>query len=201
MPESQFNRMRAGEHYHSPDRDILERQARATEAYMAINATEGTGRFEERRELARKAMGAFGESFIVPPIRWEFGNHIFVGDGCLINTDCLFMDGADVVIGDFTLVAPGCKFVTAGHPVMPEERMVVDADTGRLDHAVCINKPITVGRNCWIGAGAIILGGVTIGDGTTVGAGSVVTRSLPERVVAAGNPARILRKLPTSDQD
>jgi maltose O-acetyltransferase len=85
-------------------------------------------------------------------------------------------------------------FLTASHPIVPEER-TRPAEPGRMPpfQPVTIAKPITVGRNVWIGAGVIVLPGVTIGEGTVVGAGSVVTRSLPPRVVAAGNPARILR--------
>ena len=85
-------------------------------------------------------------------------------------------------------------FLTAGHPVDPHERERRDPRTGKLIGAHCINKPITIGKNCWIGAGAIIVGGVTIGDGTTIGAGSVVTRDIPAGVLAAGNTCRIIRK-------
>jgi maltose O-acetyltransferase len=111
-----------------------------------------------------------------------------------INFECVFLDGAHVTIGDGTAVAPRVQFLTAGHPVEAAERIERDAEGGFVA-AWCINKPITIGRDCWIGAGAIILGGVTIGDGTTIGAGSVVTRDVPAGVVAAGNPCRVIRTL------
>lgn len=85
-------------------------------------------------------------------------------------------------------------FLTAGHPVDPHERERRDPRTGKLIGAQCINKPISIGKHCWIGAGTIIVGGVSIGDGTTIGAGSVVTRDIPAGVLAAGNPCRVIRK-------
>lgn len=201
MPEemTQFERMRAGLPYLNPDAEIFAIQGKAAILNRKVNETEGNGEDPaSRRALLREALGAFGESFFNPPIRWEYGKHIFIGDTCLINSNTTFMDGADIVIGDLTLVSPNVMFITAGHPILPEERMLRNPDTGAFEAGVAINKPITVGRNCWIGAGAIILGGVTIGDGTTIGAGSVVTKSIPPRVLAAGNPARVVRELPAS---
>jgi len=195
-PTRAYDRMLAGLPYRVPDDELQDMMAAGTRAYQAVNATEGSGDFETRRHLLRKYMGAFGESFFNPPITWEYGTHIFVGDRCLINSDCLFMDGASITIGTGTLIAPRAMLITAGHPILPEERMILDPATGALDHGIAVNKPITIGRDCWIGAGATILGGVTIGDGTTVGAGAVVPRSLPSRVLAAGNPARVIRELP-----
>lgn len=193
-----FRRMRAGETYHAPDFDMIATQNAAAQKYLAINATEGDADPTERNRLLRDALGHFGASFLNPPVRWEYGTHVFIGDNCLINTDTMFMDGADIRIGDFTLVAPRCAFVTAGHPVLPEERIIFD-DDGHLTGGRCVNKPIVVGAYCWIGAGSTVLGGVTIGDGTTVAAGSVVTKSLPPRVLAAGVPARVISDLPVPD--
>lgn len=194
--DTAYDRMRAGQPFPAPDPDIMARQAEAAQAYLAINATEGDADPSLRISLLKEALGAFGASFLNPPVRWEFGKHIFIGDTCLVNTGCIFLDGADIRIGDFTLLAPGCILSTAGHPVLPEERIITNPDTGAFERAMCLAKPITIGSSCWIGAGSIILGGVTIGDGTTVAAGSVVTKSLPARVVAAGTPARVIRELP-----
>ena len=195
-PTRAYDRMLAGLPYRVPDEELNELQVEATRRFVAINATEGQdGGAALRREMLRDALGGFGESFFNPPIRWEYGRHIFVGDTCLINTECNFMDGAEIRIDDRTLIAPRCQFVTAGHPLVPEERIVLNSD-GSLSHGVSINAPIHISKNCWIGAGTIVLGGVSIGEGTMVGAGSVVTKSLPPRVLAAGNPARVIRNLP-----
>ncbi len=196
---SNYQRLRAGLPYLAPDREIFELQSAATQGYLEVNATEGKADPDERRAILRKYLGAFGESFMLPPIRWEFGKHIFVGDTTLINSDCLFMDSAEIHIGDYTLIAPRCNFLAAGHPVAAPDRMNFDSQTGEFVSAVCIAKPIRVGNHCWIGAGTTIVGGVTIGDGTTVGAGSVVTKDLPSGVLAVGNPVRIVRQHPVPD--
>ena len=104
-------------------------------------------------------------------------------------------------IGDGTIVAPRVQFLTAAHPVDPGTRVTRSPATGRRNGAVVINRPITIGKDCWIGAGAIILGGISIGDGTTIGAGSIVTRDVPSDVVAAGNPCRVIRPIMRNSED
>jgi maltose O-acetyltransferase len=146
-----------------------------------------------RAPMLRDMLGSFGASAIVSPVTWEYGKHIHIGNGCFINFDCIFLDGADITIGDGTALAPRVQLLTAGHPVDPSERITRDVVTGQRNGAMSINKPITIGKDCWIGAGAIVLGGVTIGDGTTIGAASVVTKDIPAGVVAVGNPCRVLR--------
>ena len=106
------------------------------------------------------------------------------------------LDGAEIKFGNRIAVGPRSMFLTAGHPVEPERRFIVDKNGEEV--GCCINKPICVMDDVWIGAGAIILGGVTISSGSTVGAGSVVTKSVPERVVVAGNPAKVIRTLPST---
>lgn len=197
-PTRGYDRMRAGLPYENPDEELFKMQAEASVLNREVNACSGTNASEKRRDLLRAALGSFGESFFNPPISWEYGKHIFIGDTCLINSNVTFLDGADIRIGNRTLIAPNVMLVTAGHPVVPEERIKTDPISGEFKSGIAVNKPITIGDNCWIGAGAIILGGVTIGEGTTVGAGSVVTKSLPSRVLAAGNPARIIRRLTES---
>ncbi|HEY9009992.1 MAG TPA: sugar O-acetyltransferase [Devosia sp.] len=140
-------------------------------------------------------LGSCGRAIVQSPVMWEYGKHIHIGDAVFINFDCVFLDGADIRIGDGTVIAPRVQFLTAGHPVEPMERITFDPATGKRNGGMATNKPIGIGRDCWIGAGALILGGVTIGDGTTIGAGSVVTRDVPAGVVAAGNPCRVLRHL------
>jgi len=192
-PTRAYDRMLAELPYRVPDAELFAMQEAAQKGFEAVNATAGQG-FDARRPLVQSLLGAFGESYLEPPVRWEYGTHIFIGDHCLVNSGCTFMDGAEIHIGDGTLIAPNSMLVTAGHPVEPERRVIV-SDDNTLDHAVCINKGIRIGKHCWIGAGAIILGGVEIGDGTTIGAGSVVTKSMPSRVLAVGNPARVIRNI------
>jgi maltose O-acetyltransferase len=193
-----YARMRAGEYYKGPDPYLIELQMAARRKLDELNAIPSFD-MERRVPLLQDMLGSFGQSFVVSPVTWEYGTHIHLGDGVLINFDCIFLDGADVRIGDGTAVAPRVQFLTAGHPVDPIERITYGED-GKPNGGVTINRPITIGKNCWIGAGAIILGGVTIGDGATIGAGSVVTKSIPAGVVAVGNPCRVIRNASRKDQ-
>lgn len=187
-----YERMRSGEAYASPDWDLIGRQV---EARAKLDAYNGLLDMDERMRMIRELLGSAGRAIVMSPVFWEYGKHIHLGDAVFVNFDCIFLDGADIRIGDGTVVAPRVQFLTAGHPVEPQERVTRDPATGLRSGGMTINKPITIGRDCWIGAGALILGGVTIGDGTTIGAGSVVTRDIPSNVVAAGNPCRIIRRL------
>ena len=187
-----YRKMRAGEPYAGPDPYTIELQAAARVKLDAFNAIP-VGDVLQRRNLLEDMLGSFGQSFVVSPISWEYGTHVHVGDGVFINSECVFLDSADIRIGDGTVIAPRAMFLTAAHPVDPVERVTRDPVSGRRNGAIVVNKPITIGMDCWIGAGAIVLGGVTIGDGSTIGAGSVVTRSVPAGVVAAGNPCRVIR--------
>lgn len=99
------------------------------------------------------------------------------------------MDDTHIYVGDCTMFGPNVTVATAGHPILPELRA----------QGYQYNAAVHIGRNCWIGAGAVILPGITIGDNVVVGAGSVVTKDLPDNVVAVGNPCRVLR--PVSDND
>ena len=189
---SGYSAMRAGETYKGPDAFLLELQIAAGQRLVELNAIPSFD-MAQRVPLLKELLGSFGESFVVSPVTWEYGKHIHIGDGVFINFECVFLDGADVRIGDGTAIAPRVMFLTAGHPVDPIERQRRDPMTGKLNGAMCVNKPITIGKNCWIGAGTVIVGGVTIGDGTTIGAGSVVTKDIPAGVLAAGNPCRVIR--------
>jgi acetyltransferase-like isoleucine patch superfamily enzyme len=199
LDDSGYIKMRAGQYYPAPDFYLMGLQMEARQKLDALNAIPSFD-MEHRVPMLKEQLGSFGNSFVVSPVTWEYGKHIHIGDGVLINFDCIFLDGADVTIGDGTVVAPRVQFLTAGHPVDAAERLTRDPVTGKPNGGFTINKPITVGKDCWIGAGAIILGGVSIGDGTTIGAGSVVTRDIPAGVVAVGNPCRVMRKASGHDE-
>ena len=187
-----YDKMRAGEAYPNPDWDLIARQ---TEARIGLDAYNQSRDMDDRMTMLPKLLGSCGRAIVQSPVTWEYGRHIHIGEAVFINFDVVFLDGADIRIGDGTVIAPRVQLLTAGHPVEPHERITRDPVTGQRNGGYAINKPITIGKDCWIGAGAIILGGVTIGDGTTIGAGSVVTRDVPAHVVAAGTPCRIIRYL------
>ena len=126
--------------------------------------------------------------------------HIEIGDFSFVNMNCTFLDSARITIGNHVMIATGVQVLTATHPTDPAERHIDFPDDPDFPmRAACLARPIVIGDNVWIGAGAIILPGVTIGAGTTIGAGSVVTRSIPGDVLAAGNPCRVIRRLPAFD--
>lgn len=189
---SGYEKMRRGEIHKGPDWHLIELQIEAKKKLDRLNAVP-TWDMPNRTAMLRDQLGSFGNSFVISPITWEYGKHIHLGEGVFINFECVFLDGADVRIGDGTAIAPRVMFLTAGHPVDPAERELLDPETRKPAGTWTVNKPITVGKNCWIGAGTMIMGGVTIGDGTTIGAGSVVTKDIPAGVLAAGNPCRVIR--------
>lgn len=188
-----YEQMLRGETYAAPDRYIMDLQAAAHRKLEHLNAAPNAD-LANRSAMLADQLGSFGQSIVMSPVTWEFGKHIHIGDGVYINFECIFLDGAEVRIGNGSVIAPRVQFLTAGHPVDPDFRAIRDA-SGRIVGAHTINKPITIGENVWIGANALILGGVTIGNGSTVGAGSVVTRDVPAGVVAAGNPCRVIRTI------
>jgi maltose O-acetyltransferase len=118
--------------------------------------------------------------FVRPPFHCDYGFNITLGDGVFINFGAVILDIAAVTIGDKTQIGPGVQILTADHPRDPRQR----------EAGLEFGRPITIGRNVWIGGGAIILPGVTIGDDAIIGAGAVVTRDVPAGATAVGNPAR-----------
>ena len=186
-------RMLAGELYLADDPVLAAEAARAHDLQERYNAT----RHDEpelRDSLLRELLGEVGEGVVVrPPFRCDYGRHISIGRNTFVNVNCVFADNNLITIGDDTLIGPAVQIYTASHPLSPDERIT---PPGSAAPYVTTSKPVTIGDKCWIGGGAILLPGVTIGDGSTIGAGSVVTRSVPPRSVAAGNPCRILKTLP-----
>jgi maltose O-acetyltransferase len=137
-------------------------------------------------QLLRELLARVGaEPFVEPPFFCDYGSNTSLGDRFYANTGCIFLDSAPVTIGDRVLFGPAVQLLTATHPVEAELR------AQGLEYA----EPISIGDDAWLGGGAIVLPGVTIGDRAVVGAGSVVTRDVPADVVAAGNPARVIRSL------
>jgi maltose O-acetyltransferase len=132
--------------------------------------------------LLREHIGTVGAHVIVrPAFHCDYGYNIQLGSRVFINFNCVILDGASVTIGDDTRIGPAVQIYTAIHPMDPDMRR----------RGLESNRPVTIGKNVWIGGGAIILPGVTIGDDAVIGAGSVVTRDVPAGGVAVGNPARL----------
>jgi maltose O-acetyltransferase len=178
--------MVAGELYDALDPDLVAARALARDLCHAINATRD-GEQHERQRLTRKLFAAGGDSvWLQPPFFCDYGANIELGERVFFNFNCIVLDVCLVRIGSFTLLGPGVQILTPLHPLEPELRRSRE-----------FGKAVTIGADAWIGAGALILPGVTIGEGAVIGAGSVVTRDIPARCFAAGNPCRVLRSVET----
>lgn len=146
------------------------------------------------RELLLKEMFAeIGEGcYIEPPLHSNWGgHHVHFGKNIYANYNLTLVDDTHIYVGDYTMFGPNVTLASAGHPILPELR----------EKAYQYNAPVRIGKNCWLGAGVIVLPGVTIGDNVVVGAGSVVTKDLPSNVVAVGNPCRVLREVSEKDRE
>ena len=119
------------------------------------------------------------------------GHHVHLGRNVYANFGLTLVDDTHIYIGDCTMLGPNVTIATAGHPIDPELRA----------QGLQYNMPVRIGKNCWLGAGVIVMPGVTIGDNTVIGAGSIVTRDIPSGVVAVGNPCRVLRQVGEHDRE
>ena len=178
---SERQKMISGLPYDPGDPELQADQSAAKHWMVRYNAAMASSP-AERRDLLRQRLGEVGEGAIIrPPFHCDYGYNIRLGRGVFLNFSCVILDVCEVEIGDQTQIGPGVQILTADHPRDRAERAA----------GIEFGKPIVIGRNVWIGGGAIILPGVSIGDDAIIGAGSVVTRDVPEGVTAAGNPARM----------
>ena len=145
----------------------------------------------KKNALLKEMFAEIGENcYIETPFHANWGgHHVHFGKNIYANFNLTLVDDTHIYVGDFTQLGPNVVLATAGHPICPELR----------EQAYQYNAPIRIGRNCWLGANVVVVPGVTIGDNVVVGAGSVVTKDLPDCVIAVGNPCRILREV--NDQD
>lgn len=141
--------------------------------------------------LLKKLLGKTGEEvWIEPPFHCDYGWNIEVGENFFANYGLTILDVGKVTIGDHVQFAPGVSIYTAGHPLHPISR------NSGYEYGI----PITIGNNVWIGGNVIVLPGVTIGDNAVIGAGSVVTKDVPDNMIAAGNPCKVIRKITDEDR-
>ena len=148
---------------------------------------------EKRQKMLKEMFAEIGENcYIEPPFHANWGDaHVHFGDNVYCNFGCTFVDDTHIYIGDSTMFGPNVVVATAGHPILPELRV----------QGYQYNFPVHIGKNCWIGAGAIIVPGITIGDNVVIGAGSVVTKDIPSNVIAVGNPCKVLREIDDRDKE
>ncbi len=188
----QKEKMHTGELYLPTDKDILKEQLECLEKLYDYNATRPS-ESEKRAVLLKDMFAEIGDGcYIEPPLHANWGGrHVHFGKNVYANFNLTLVDDTHIYVGDCTMLAPNVVLATAGHPILPELRV----------QAYQYNFPIHIGKNCWLGAGVIVLPGVTIGDNTVIGAGSVVTKDIPSNVVAVGNPCRVIREIGERDKE
>ena len=185
-------KMHTGEIYEPNDHSIMEEQTKCLDRLFEFNATRPT-EGKKREELLKAMFAEIGEGcYIEPPFHSNFGGkHCHFGNYVYANFNLTAVDDTHIYVGDHTMIGPNVTLASAGHPVYPPLR----------NKGYQFNLPVKIGKNCWLGAGVIVLPGVSIGNNTVVGAGSVVTKDLPANVVAVGNPCRVLREIGEKDRE
>ena len=184
-------KMHNGDLY-DPSEALVQEQAACLERQFEFNHTHPTD-FARREALLREMFAEIGPGcYIEPPLHANWaGKFVHLGRSVYVNFNLTLVDDTAIYIGDYTMIGPNVTIATGTHPILPALR----------ENFYQFNMPVRIGRNCWLGAGAIILPGVTIGDNVVVGAGSVVTHDLPDNVVAVGNPCRMLRPVGERDRE
>ncbi len=189
---SMKDRLHTGELYLPGDEEIMREQLKKLDRLYDFNMTRPT-EMDKRNAMMKEMFAEIGEGcYIEPPFHSNFGGgHVHFGRGIYANFNLTIVDDTHVYVGDYTMFGPNVTIATAGHPILPKLRQ----------QGYQYNAPVHIGKNCWIGAGVLIMPGITIGDNVVVGAGSVVTKNLPSNVIAVGNPCRVLREVNEHDKE
>jgi maltose O-acetyltransferase len=183
MPNER-EKMLAGEPYDPFDPALVRARERARDLCLALNATR-EAEADARRAILRDLLGGGADTVTVqPPFFCDYGAHIELGRNVFFNFNCVVLDVCPVRIGDYTMFGPGVQVLTPMHPMNHEKRRLWE-----------YGRPVEIGSDVWVGGGALILPGVRIGSRSVIGAGSVVTRDVPDGVLAAGNPCRVIREI------
>lgn len=189
------DKMLAGELYDCRDPQLMARHLKARELCFAHSQCPPADK-KSQAALLQELFGHMGsEVWVEGPFFCDYGENIFLDDGVFINMNCVFLDCNSIHIGKHTLIGPNVQLYAVSHPVIAHERMPAGGKN-LLSPYADYSAPIHIGNNCWLGGSVVVLQGVTIGDNVTIGAGSVVTKDIPDNVLAVGNPCRVVRQLP-----
>lgn len=188
--ETEKEKMLSGKPYKAFGMELLTERQYAKELIFDFNALR-PAEIEKRNNIIKQLFGKILEPFFIePPFRCDYGYNISIGANFYSNYNLTILDCAKVTIGNNVFIAPNVSLFTAGHPIHFEPR------NQEFEHAL----PITIGNNVWIGGNVVINPGITIGDNSVIGAGSIVTRNIPDNVIAFGNPCRIIRNITEDDK-
>lgn len=171
------------------DNEVFEEQKKARVLTQKLNTVDRSD-FDSIGKIVKELLGKSDGAFINPPFYCDYGTQIEVGKNFFANYNCTILDVAKVTIGDNCQLAPNVAIYTAGHPVHPDTR------NSGYEYGI----RVTIGDNVWIGGNSVICPGVRIGSNTVIGAGSVVTKDIPDWVIAAGNPCRVIREITEEDR-
>lgn len=183
--KTEKNKMLDGEPYYSNDTELINERDHAFRQTRHYNSLSSEQKPERLRLLQALLGSCYPDLEIVPAFHCDYGYNIHLGRHFYANSNCVFLDCAEIRIGNHVFLGPNVQIYAATHPLDPELRR----------QGIESAKPVRVGDDVWIGGATIINPGVTIGSGTTIGAGSVVTKDIPPHVLAAGNPCRVIRQL------
>lgn len=171
------------------DDSVMEEQKICRRILQRLNTADRSD-FDKIGEIVKELLGKSEDAFINPPFYCDYGSHIEVGKNFFANYNCTIIDVAKVKIGDNCQFAPNVSIYTAGHPLHPVSR------NSLYEYGISV----TIGDNVWIGGNTVIMPGVHIGSNTVIGAGSIVTKDIPDWVVAAGNPCRVIKQITEEDK-
>lgn len=185
-------KMHSGKLYLPSDEEIVKEQTMCLEKLYDYNATRPLEQ-EKRAALLKEMFAEIGEGcYIEPPLHANFGGrHVHFGKNVYANFNLTLVDDTHIYVGDHTMIGPNVTIASAGHPILPELR----------EKGYQFNMPVHIGKNCWIGAGVVIVPGINIGDNTVIGAGSIITKDIPANSVAVGNPCRVIREINDRDRE
>lgn len=176
--------------YDATDKNLDIDRINAQNLYFEINNLSPT-QDKKRKELFKKLLGKTTDNFYIRGNFYcDYGYNIEIGDNFYANHNLTILDCAKVKFGNNVLIAPNCSFYTATHPIDVEERLSWQE----------VAFPITIEDNVWIGGNVCVLPDVTIGKNSIIGAGSVVNKNIPQNVIAAGNPCKVIRKITAKDR-
>ena len=192
---SEKEKMLAGLHYNSRDPELLERYYLVRKLLAKLNNSSPIDS-EQRNELFTSLLGRIGDNvWIETPFFCDYGENIYIDEGTFINVNAIFLDNNIINIGKNGLIGPGVQLLTASHPLSARERLIISNRNLKASYKT-FSKPIHIGDNVWIGGNTVVLPGITIGNNVTIGAGSIVTKDIPDNMLAFGNPCKIIRQIP-----
>lgn len=187
-----MDKLHSGDLYIPTDEVLMKKQLQHLDDLQDFNQLRPS-ELDKKTKKLKEMFAEIGEGcYIESPLHSNFGgSHVHFGENIYANFNLTLVDDTHIYVGDYTMLGPNVVLATAGHPISPELRQ----------QGYQYNAPIHIGKNCWIGAGSVVLPGITIGDNVVIGAGSIVTKNLPDNVVAVGNPCRILREVNEHDKE